>query len=281
MPSFSLIGNFSQLFDNLIKYPSFTPAILASIRKELVMADTVLYKFERIEKKFWINEKQYADLLPVLEANTVPDKHGESTICNIYYDTPDYALIRRSIERPLFKEKLRIRSYGVPRESDMVFVEIKRKLNGIGYKRRIKVPFGQAKKLLRGEVINCDNPQIEKELLDFIKRYRPQPMVYLSYRRYAMVDKHYPSLRVTIDRDLQYRLNDIEHLDAANMKPIMDNASTVLMEIKAPCAIPKWLIDEMSRLKIYQAPFSKVGTCYTRHIAKSISGIQNNISKGY
>lgn len=233
--------------------------------------DAALYKFERIEKKFWMGEEQYHNLLPVLEANTIPDKYGESTICNIYYDTPDYALIRRSIERPLFKEKLRIRSYGMPGEDDIVFVEIKRKLNGIGYKRRIKVPFNMAKNLLRGEPIDCDNPQIEKELLDFVGRYKPAPAVYLSYRRYAMIGKSDPTLRVTIDRNLRYRLTDLEHPSPDNMNPIMEDASEVLMEIKAPAAIPIWLADEMSRLKIYQAPFSKVGFCYTRHIAQGIS----------
>lgn len=94
------------------------------------------YKFERIEKKFWLSATQYQALLPLFDERLNRDRFGTSTICNIYYDTPDYTLIRRSIERPLFKEKLRLRSYGIPENDDMVFVEIKRKLNGIGYRRK-------------------------------------------------------------------------------------------------------------------------------------------------
>ena len=229
------------------------------------------FRFERIEKKFRMTDDQYRALLPVLEEHFKRDSYGEVIICSIYYDTPDYAMIRRSIERPPFKEKLRLRSYGIPAETDMVFVEIKRKLNGIGYKRRIRVPFSEAKRLLRGEPIQCDDPQIEQELLQLVARYRPQPMVLLTYRRYAMTAKDDPELRLTVDRDLRYRLRDPESPGEDGTEPVMDDAFSVLMELKALGAIPMWLTDELSRLRIYQAPFSKIGTCYTRHIAPGYS----------
>ena len=228
---------------------------------------TVKYSFERIEKKFRMTDAQYAALLPLLNARLQRDSFGESTVCNIYYDTPDFSLIRRSIERPRFKEKLRLRSYGIPGSDDTVFVELKRKLNGIGYKRRIAVPFCEAKRLLRGEAIRCDTPQIEKELLAFVERYRPQPMVYLTYRRYAMTAADDPQFRVTVDRELCYRLRDAETPGEDGMQPILTDAADVILEIKALGAIPLWLTDEMSRLKLFQAPFSKVGACYAQHIA--------------
>lgn len=230
----------------------------------------VSFKFERIEKKFRMTAEQYAALQPVLESRFRRDGYGETTVCNIYYDTPDFMLIRRSIERPLFKEKLRLRSYGIPAEDDAVFVEIKRKLNGIGYKRRVILPFWQAKKLLRGEAVGCGEKQIEKELLEFTDRYHPQPAVYLTYTRFAMTANDDSRFRVTIDRNLKYRMTDIETPNESGMEPIMPNETCVLMEIKALGAIPEWFAAEMSRLRIYQAPFSKVGTCYTRHIAPKL-----------
>ncbi len=227
----------------------------------------VNYKFERIEKKFWLSEAQYLALLPLFDKMMNRDEYGVSAICNIYYDTQDYMLIRRSIERPYFKEKLRLRSYGIPQDKDPVFVEIKRKLDGIGYKRRIRVPFDEAKRLLRGVPVHCGNPQIEGELLEFIRRYRPEPKVFLMYQRYAMTARGDKEFRVTIDKNLRYRASDAENPHEGGMKPIMADESKVLMEIKAPGAIPSWFAGEMSRLKIYQAPFSKIGTCYTNHIA--------------
>ena len=228
---------------------------------------TVSYRFERIEKKFRLSAWQYEAILPLLQDRMERDAYGETAVCNIYYDTPDYSLIRRSIERPFFKEKLRLRSYGIPKENDPVFVEIKRKLDGIGYKRRIRVPFGEAKKLLGGEKIACDDPQIGEELLAFVERYHPIPMVFLTYRRFAMTAKDDPDFRVTFDRDLCFRTENPEKPGEDGMTPILKDDSEAVMEIKALGAIPLWLTDAMSELKIRQVPFSKIGECFSRHIA--------------
>lgn len=236
------------------------------------------FRFERIEKKFWMTKTQFDKLSGRLIENMKRDEFGLSTICNIYYDTPDFALIRNSIERPLFKEKIRVRSYGIPNESSPVFVEVKKKLNGIGYKRRITVPFCDAKKLMNGIPVYSSQPQIEKEILDFINRYHPEPQVFLTYKRIALSGKDDPDFRVTIDSDLKYKFYN-EHIPLDdNGDYIMDDKSMILMEIKSSCAIPEWLLSEMSKLKIYQAPFSKIGTCYLKHIAPNTNGGKiNNI----
>ncbi len=230
-------------------------------------------KFERVEKKFRMSEEQYNALLPILEEHCARDGYGTTIICSVYYDTPDYMLIRKSIERPKFKEKLRVRSYGVPKDDTKVFVEIKRKLNGVVYKRRISIPCGEVKTLMSGTAVGSDNPQIENEILEFVRRYGPEPRVYLSYERFAMYGRDDPSLRVTFDKNLRYRTDDTDIMSGAEGAPVMDDSGSMLMEIKAPSAIPMWLTDEMSRLRIYQAPFSKVGTCFLRHIAPVLTGI--------
>ncbi len=227
-------------------------------------------RFRRIEKKFWMTARQYEALFPLLEEHMTRDAYGTSTVCNVYYDTPDYMLIRRSIERPRFKEKLRVRSYGVPKDTDSVFVEIKRKLNGVGYKRRIYIPYRDVKTLLRGEPIGCGDAQIERELLEFVNRYRPQPRVFIAYERFAMYDREEPDVRVTIDTSLRYRTENVDMTFGDGGEPVMGDGSRVLMEIKAPNAIPIWLTGAMSELRIYQAPFSKIGTCFTEHIAPAM-----------
>ena len=62
-----------------------------------------------------------------------PDEHCKSgknyNIYNIYYDTDNSDVIRHSISKPYYKEKLRLRSYYIPNNSnDKVFLELKRKL---------------------------------------------------------------------------------------------------------------------------------------------------------
>ncbi len=230
-------------------------------------------RFERIEKKFMMTRQQYEALLPVLDEHMAQDAYGETLIWNVYCDTPDYALIRRSVERPRFKEKFRLRSYGVPDGSRPIYAEIKRKLNGIGYKRRISVPFEDALRLLRGEAICSDRPQIENEILAFVRRYRPEPRVCLTYRRYAMTGKDDPDFRMTIDWDTRYRTERPGAPDAEDMMPVLPDNSQVLMEVKALGAIPRWLLEAMNRLAIRQAPFSKIGTCYTLHIARDLKNM--------
>lgn len=230
-------------------------------------------RFERIEKKFMMTRQQYETLLPVLNEHMARDAYGETLIWNVYCDTPDYALIRRSVERPRFKEKFRLRSYGVPDGTRPIYAEIKRKLNGIGYKRRISVPFEDALRLLRGEAICSDRPQIENEILAFVRRYRPEPRVCLTYRRYAMTGKDDPDFRMTIDWDIRYRTERPGAPDAEDMRPVLPDNSQVLMEVKALGAIPRWLLEAMNRLAIRQAPFSKIGTCYTLHIARDLKNM--------
>ena len=227
-------------------------------------------KFERIEKKFWMIEHQYRQLEKTLSEHMEPDQYGKSLIRNIYCDTDDYALTRRSIERPLFKEKLRIRSYSGFEQDSKVFVEIKRKVKEVGYKRRIEVPFSQAMLLLSGQETDCGNPQIEKEIYEFIRRYRPKPKVYLTYERVAMTGKNDPDLRITFDRNIKYR----EYEDGFDFTKdgacAIDEKSKVLMEVKAHGGMPPWLINELSRLQIYHCSFSKIGTCFTLHIAPEL-----------
>ncbi len=227
-------------------------------------------KFERIEKKFRMNKEQYLAMLPVLESNMEPDSHGESTVCSIYYDTPDFLLIRRSMERPLFKEKLRLRSYGFPGEEDAVFVEIKRKLNGVGYKRRAELSFADAKSLLSGETPHCREKQICSEISELAQRYALHPAALIACRRSAYYAKEDAGLRVTLDRDLSYALEGLEHPKCCETKPVITDDRPYVLEIKAMNGIPSWLGQAMSALGIYQAPFSKIGCCFENHITAAL-----------
>ena len=227
-------------------------------------------KFERIEKKFWMSAEQYQNLYPILMEHMNIDEYGLSKIRNIYCDTPDYYLTRRSIEKPKFKEKLRIRSYTEMKADTKVFVEIKRKVDGIGYKRRVSIPFAEALNLLQGQTIHSKNPQIDMELEEFVKRYHPEAKVYLTYERIALYGKEDPSIRITLDQKIRYALYTPDLDLSQEGKPVLEDESRALMEVKVQGALPQWLIHAISSLKIYQVSFSKIGTCFTKHIAKNL-----------
>ena len=140
----------------------------------------------------------------------VKDRYGAYTICNIYYDTPDYRLIRASLEKPVYKEKLRVRSYGVPREDDPVFVELKKKFDGVVYKRRITTTLPEAGPLLAGEDAGAAFGQIGREIGYFQSFYHTAPRVFIGYDRLAFAGAEDPRVRITFDGNLRWRDTDGE-----------------------------------------------------------------------
>lgn len=220
--------------------------------------------FQRFEKKYIITEEKYQLLMKMLSKYVVPDKYGRSTICNIYYDTPDHRLIRKSLEKPIYKEKLRVRSYGIPDGNSTVFVELKKKYKGIVYKRRSDMTLDQSKAFFNDNFSAKKNVQIENELKYFLSYYnRIAPAMFISYERnafYGIVDK---SLRITFDRKITYRENELE-LDKGVWGSELLNHGQCLMEIKVPGAFPLWLSHMLDELEIYPSSFSKYGKAYLK-----------------
>ena len=225
------------------------------------------YTFERRELKYRITDAQRAALEAAFGARMVPDEHGESTICNIYYDTADYRLIRASLEKPAYKEKLRLRSYGVTGPGGEVFLELKKKYKGIVYKRRITLPEDAAGEFIAGRAPLGEHGQIGREIEYFTAFYAPLlPAVHLSYERSAWFSREDRDLRVTFDKSIRFRQEDVSLTLPAGGRRILPEGES-LMEIKAAAALPLWLVSELDALGIYQSTFSKYGEAYTAILA--------------
>ena len=226
--------------------------------------------FRRRELKFLVNREQRDALQRLLEEKMVPDKHGRSTICNLYYDTPDYRLIRRSLEKPIYKEKLRLRSYGRIEPGVDVFLEMKKKYKGIVYKRRVKVSQEEAMAFMERRGDLRKDSQIARELLYFRDYYQTlEPRVYLSYEREAWYDPLDSGFRMTLDRNIRYRTTDFDlrsDYDGQTLLP----PDMSLLEVKASGGIPMWLTEHLSQQKLHKQSFSKYGTAYMRMLEERI-----------
>ncbi|MDE6059092.1 MAG: polyphosphate polymerase domain-containing protein [Clostridia bacterium] len=217
--------------------------------------------FKRYELKYILSIEQYRLIKSEMERYMRGDKYGESDICNLYCDTPNFLLIRRSIEKPFYKEKLRIRSYGVAKKGGDVFMEIKKKYNSVVYKRRIVTDEEAAFGMLSGNATN--ESQIGKEIAYFTKLYEElQPRMFISYRREAFYGKDDKDFRITFDRSILWRTHDLSLGSGIYGEPVLPEGK-VLMEIKTAAAIPLWLVKILSENKIYKTSFSKYGTAYT------------------
>ena len=218
--------------------------------------------FKRYELKYLLTLEQKEKVLEAMEPYMKLDKYGRTTIRNIYFDTDTYLLIRRSIEKPTYKEKLRIRSYSRATPDSTVFVELKKKYKHVVYKRRISLPEEEAIKWIEG-VRHCHkDTQISEEVDYFLKYYETlHPAVFLSYEREAYYTKEKSDFRVTFDDNILCRLEDISLESSVYGTPLLPEGM-VLMEIKCSGGIPLWMTHVLSKEQIYKTSFSKYGTAY-------------------
>lgn len=235
--------------------------------------------FKRKEVKFLLNMNQFNELLKVIDLYMEPDKYcvggKEYGIYNIYYDTPDSYLIRESLAKPYYKEKLRVRSYFSPAgEDDKVYVEIKKKIGGIVTKRRLSMTRKEAEIYLKTGIRPITNKYLDNQVLDeidvFRKSYPIAPAQYISYQRMAFFGKDNKDFRLTFDRNITDRRYDLSLGKESYGRQII-RADQRLMEIKITDSIPLWLSEALSNLGIYKTSFSKYGRAYRSFVKDNIT----------
>ena len=218
--------------------------------------------FQRYELKYLLTQAQKETVLQAMHPYMSLDKYGRTTIRNLYYDTDSYLLIRRSIEKPAYKEKLRIRSYSRVDGDSTAFVELKKKYKSVVYKRRISLPYAEAAAWLSRERHPDKHTQIANEIDYFMKLYETlHPTVFLSYEREAFYAKDGSDFRVTFDDTILCRQEDLSLESEVYGTPILPEGK-VLMEIKCSGGIPLWMVHVLSEEHIYKTSFSKYGTAY-------------------
>ncbi|MBU3143963.1 polyphosphate polymerase domain-containing protein [Clostridium sp. CF012] len=225
--------------------------------------------FNRHESKFLIDREIYKQienkLLKYMEMDEYNKEHGFYTISNLYFDTRENNLIRNSLSKPDYKEKLRLRAYGVPKADEKVYLEIKKKVCGLVNKRRTKLKLGEAYDLVAtGEkpaIKSYMNRQVLNEIEYILKIYDLDPKLYLAYDRKAFFSKINRGLRITFDSNIRTRRYDLKLESGDYGENLIDNDKWV-MEIKAENNIPIWLSNLLSEFKVYKTSFSKYGKEY-------------------
>lgn len=223
--------------------------------------------FRRVEKKYLLTREQTDALLPVLRGRLLPDPYGEYTISNIYYDTDDFQLIRRSLERPIYKEKLRMRAYGLVDAHSEVFLEIKRKFRGVVYKRRVQMPLPEARRFLETGCSCASMSQIHREIQYFLRQNPVSPKAFIAYDRVGLIGEEGEGLRVTLDRGIRFRTEKMA-LEAGTRGNAILAPDETLMEVKFSGAMPLWLAHALSEFGVCPTTFSKYGRCYEMLLQK-------------
>ncbi len=228
------------------------------------MAITVM---KRYELKYLLSGAQTEYLRERLTGHMEVDQYGKTSIVSLYYDTPSYQLIRASVEKPQFKEKIRLRSYGLATEDSPVFLELKRKAYGIVYKRRVETTIPLVQKFFSGDGDICAGGQINSEIKTFRDYYKTLvPACLIIYDRVAYYEPG-GDLRLTIDEAPRYRTNRLNLTESMDGVLLLDKRWTIL-EVKVQEAMPLWLAEILSTGRIYKGSFSKYGEAYRQQLLK-------------
>lgn len=220
--------------------------------------------FRRVEKKYIINKKEYEIIMKKIREYVVQDEYGKSTICNIYMDTDNYDLISHSITKPFFKDKVRLRSYNTPTKNSTVYLEIKRKVDGVVGKRRIAMKLNDFDNYIdKNDVIRADNNQIISELEYYFNMYNLSKKMYISYEREAYYQKDNSDFRVTFDSNVKARTYSL-NLDKGAYGQNILAPDKYIMEVKTLGAMPLWFVKILNECKIMPCGFSKYGEAYTQ-----------------
>lgn len=232
--------------------------------------------FNRYEHKYMLSKNQYENFLNLLDEHMICDSHNENrkpyTIANIYFDTDDDFLIRNSLSKPKYKEKLRLRAYGVPKENDKVYLEIKKKVNGLVNKRRTSLLLNEAYDFVKSGIApplkDYMNPQVVRETEYFLKIYSVKPKLYLAYDRVAYFEKDNRDLRISFDMNIRSRRCDLR-LENGDYGEKLLSEDVYLMEIKTSAAKPLWLSHALDEWKVRRRSFSKYGTEFKNRVREN------------
>jgi hypothetical protein len=221
---------------------------------------SALTYFQRYEQKYLLNQFQYDAIMGALPGFTREDEFGLTTVYSIYYDTDDYAITKKLLDKSVYKEKLRLRSYGVPRKGDTVYIELKKKFNGVTYKQRAPVRFAGIDSYLNLS-LGYDSDYIAGEINWFLQYYNPSPKFMLWYDRLAFRGMENKDLRITFDTHIRWQDLAVDFAKGYYGYPLLAE-NIYLMELKVDNSLPLFLSRLLAQLRIFPVSFSKHKTAY-------------------
>ncbi len=234
--------------------------------------------FKRYERKYLVDGDTLQKIMPTLLEYMDSDPYciggKEYRIYSVYYDTPNHDVIRQNSSKPVYKEKMRVRSYYEHNEPDeKVFMELKKKNEGVGNKRRIKLRNREIAPFINEGILpetkDYLSAQVAKELQYFLKMNPVQPALYVQYDRMAFFGKEDKNFRMTFDRNLRTRRSNFT-LGESEEDEFLLPENTYIMEVKILGAMPLWLTHLLSEYSLFSRGFSKYGARFKSEAAQRL-----------
>lgn len=236
------------------------------------MTKTIIQKhFKRVETKYILTQKQEQAFLADLAQHMEADDFAQSSISNVYFDNPDFQMVADSLAKKHGKEKIRMRLYDLqPTASSQAFLEIKKKVEGIGFKYRLTSnPVSVTNYVLTGLAdASIVDDKVTEELHQLRQRYGTlQPKLVIAYDRQSYKGLDDKNVRLTIDRNLIYRDDRLSAYADRSGHALLP-ADQVIMEVKVAGDQPAWLQELLVKHGLEKASFSKYGQAYKLNQAR-------------
>lgn len=225
--------------------------------------------FERSEKKYLVPKAQWPQVVRGMAGHMQQDEYGKHTICSIYYDTPDFACAQAQLQKPDYREKLRLRSYGIPQSQDIVYLEMKKKLGKVTHKRRMGLTLAETRDYIQWGLPPCDTGQVFGEIDWFVQQNQPEAKAVICYDRVALLGIEEEELRITFDFDVRWRSECLD-LAKGDWGSGLLAPGQVLMEVKANEALPLWLAHGLSEQGLFPQSCSKYLSVYEKLMDKDV-----------
>ena len=228
--------------------------------------------FARVETKYMLTLPQ-AEILQqgLFRRGFRRMNFGSPRVQSLYYDSSDYRLIRASLERPAYKEKLRLRAYGDSGGLSKGYVEIKKKYNGVVYKRRTAMGLQEVSEALCLGRLPAEAGQVGREASWMLQHYGLVPAAVITYDRDAWFCETDPGVRITFDRNLSFRRRFLDLNACVPGLPLL-REDLRLVEIKTNGTCPLWLARLLYEASAQRTHFSKYGLAYRNYILPDSEG---------
>ncbi len=220
--------------------------------------------FKRVEDKYIMTKKQAARFMELCSSHLKEDTYFRYTVRSVYFDSERSDLVIRSLMKPDYKMKLRLRSYCDPQGDTPVFLETKKEFEDIIYKRRIGLSYDEAIAYLDYGIPHHVKNNTADEIDYLLNYYNLSEKVMIAYDRECYASKTEDDVRITFDSNVRYRIDGFSMVLDGSEKRLTDE-DTVVMEVKAMDRYPLWLTKTLSAMKLYRGSFSKYGKIYTEN----------------
>jgi hypothetical protein len=218
----------------------------------------------RYECKYLVLEAWVPEIRRIIGPFVRPDRFapqagGMYRISSLYLDSPDLQLLRMAREGWSERMKLRARTYS-ERQEDPVFLEVKRRFNGVVHKTRARLARAEVRAPLRSHAWGAPARSGPSELRQFVhlaQHFAVRPVRHVRYLREAYESRGGEPVRVTFDRALEQAEGRDGELspDGSRWRPL--GLEGVVLELKFTGGFPLWMGALVARFELERRSISK------------------------